>query len=604
VFQFARFCALGAILLAQASGTSQPPAPQQPQQPPPRFRTETNLVRVDVYATKDGEPVQDLTAADFEVYEDNAPQKVDSFEHIVVRTGGPQEERSEPTSVTAANALAADPRRRVFVVYLDIEHVSYDGSHNIKEPLIDLMTRIMGPDDLVGVMTPVMSPSQITFGRRTKVIEEGLRVNWIWGRRESIVPDEREKLYQNCFPPANSKDSIPSQLAKAMAIRRRERMVLDSLHDLVRHMAAVREGRTAVITVTDGWVLYKPDPSLTVLRKDDRGENADPIPGGPPPVGVGPGGGLTTRVNNNGPYGISDRTECEKERAELSFIDDERYFRDIFGEANRANVSFYPIDPRGLPVFDTPIGPDPPLSPVADHAQLVSRQESLHTLAINTDGIALLNSNDLKMQIRRMADDLTSYYLLGYYSTNSKLDGKFRNIKVRSKRPGVEIRSRRGYSAPTPEEVAKARTAAETLVPEAKAAVTRALGSIESDARAAGRKTARAAGDPVVFHRGPSTGSQVQPADGRIFPRSERIRLEMEAAPGAPVWTGALLDRNGAKTAVPVVAGERTDAATGQRWLTADITLAPLGPGDYVVELSTVKGTETQKSLVAIRVTQ
>jgi VWFA-related protein len=607
VFQFARVCGFGLLLLAQAPGTaSQPPAqqPQQPPpQPPPRFRTETNLVRVDVYATKDGVPVQDLSAADFEVYEDNTPQKIDSFEHIVVGTGGPQEERSEPTSVTAANQLAADPRRRVFVVYLDIEHVSYDGSHNIKEPLIDLMTRIMGPDDLVGVMTPTMSPSQITFGRRTGVIEEGLRRNWIWGRRESIIPDEREMLYQNCFPPANRADTMPSQLALAMTKRRRERMVLDSLHDLVRHMEAVREGRTAVITVTDGWVLYRPDPSLTIIRKDDEGHNADPIPGGPPPVGIGPGGGLTTRINN-GPYGPSDRTECEKERAELSLIDDERYFRDIFGEANRANVSFYPIDPRGLPVFDTPIGPERPLSPVADHAQLMTRQESLHTLAINTDGIALVNSNDLKKQIRRIADDLTSYYLMGYYSTNSKLDGKFRTIKVRSKRPGVEVRARRGYSAATVAEVARARTAADAVVPEARAAVTRALGAIETDARAAGRKVARGAGDPVVFHRGPSTGNQVQPAEGRNFPRSERIRMEMEAAPGAPVWTGALLDRNGTKTAVPVVAGERTDAATGQRWLTADITLAPLGPGEYVVELSTTQGTETRKTLVAIRVTQ
>ena len=108
-----------------------------------------------------------------------------------------------------------------------------------------------------------------------------------------------------------------------------------------------------------------------------------------------------------------------------------------------------------------------------------------------------------------------------------------------------------------------------------------------------------------MLHRGPSTGNQVQPADGRVFPRSERIRLELEAAAGTPVWTGALLDRNGTRTVVPVVAGERTDAATGQRWLTADITLAPLGPGDYVVELSTVKARrETLKSLVAIRVTQ
>ena len=558
-------------------------------------------MRVDVYATKDGAALQDLKAEDFELYEDNTPQTINSFEHIVVQGGGPQEERSEPTSVAAANALAADPRRRVFVLYLDIEHTSVDGSHHIKEPLIDLMTRIMSPDDLVGVMTPTMSPSQITFGRRTRVIEEGLRRNWAWGRRDTILLDERENLYSQCFPPMADMEPIPSYLAKQMIERRRERIVLDSLQDLIRHMGAIREGRTAVITVSDGWKLFQPDPTMTKLRKGPGGSE-DPIPGQPPPVGVGPGGGLTTRINNGG-FAPSDRTECEKDRADLSLLDSARMFRELFGEANRANVSFYPIDPRGLPAFDTPIGPDRPLGPVADLAQLKARNESLHTLALNTDGIALVNNNDLKKQIRRMADDLTSYYLLGYYSTNSKLDGRFRNIKVRSKRPGVEIRSRRGYNAPTPEDVARARAAADVVVPEARAAVTRVLGTIESDARAAGRKTTRAAGDPAIFHRGPSTGNQVQPADGRIFPRSERLRLEMESAPGAPVWTGAILDRTGTKTVVPVVTGERTDAATGQRWLTADITLAPLGPGDYVVELSTVKSTQTHKALVAIRVT-
>src|SRR5258708_38897959 len=154
---------------------------------------------------------------------------------------------------------------------------------------------------------------------------------------------------------------------------------------------------------------------------------------------------------------------------------------------------------------------------------------------------------------------------MGYYSTKEKLDGKFRSIKVRAKRPGVEVRARRGDGAPTLAEVTKARAAADVAVPEAKAAVTRALGTIESDARAAGRKTTRAAGDPLVFHRGPSTGNQVQPAEGRVFPRSERLRLEMEAAPGAPVWTGALLDRNGTKTAVPRLAGGATHPRPGPR---------------------------------------
>jgi len=79
---------------------------------------------------------------------------------------------------------------------------------------------------------------------------------------------------------------------------------------------------------------------------------------------------------------------------------------------------------------------------------------------------------------------------------------------------------------------------------------------------------------------------------------------EIEADAATPVWTGAVLDRNGTRTAVPVVTGERSDAATGQRWLTADVTLAPLAASDYAIELTIVKGTETLTKLVAVRVTQ
>src|SRR6185295_4123079 len=102
------------------------------------------LVRVDVYATKGGVPVQDLAADDFEVLEDNSPQKIQSFEHIVVNPAGPDAGLVEPSSPSQANQLAADPRRRVFVVFLDTHNVPYEGSHAIKEPLIDLMQRVMG----------------------------------------------------------------------------------------------------------------------------------------------------------------------------------------------------------------------------------------------------------------------------------------------------------------------------------------------------------------------------------------------------------------------------------------------------------------------------
>jgi VWFA-related protein len=600
------------IAFAAAIALTQAPPPQPPpQQPPPRFRAETNLVRVDAYASKNGVPVHDLTAEDFEISEDNAPQKIESFEHIVVQTGGPQEQRSEPASVTAANALAADPRRRVFVIYLDTGHVEFTGSYAIKEPLIELMQRVMTEDDLVAIMTPEMSPSQMTFGRRTRVIEEALRENRLWGRvGHGLNEDEREKLYDACWPPLIY-EGVRSQRAAEMITRRRERITLDSLQDLIRHMGAIREGRTAVIAVTNGWALFRPDESLTKVRVDpETGKTVDPVPGMPPPVGVGSAGTIERGRPTSGK--VSDRTECDKDQMDLAMADNPRRFENLFGEANRANVSFYPIDPQGLSAFVPQPLPrtrdgaliNPAVAVEAERARRKGRSESLQLLALNTDGIALLDSNDLRKQVRRVADDLTSYYLMSYSSTNSKLDGRFRAIKVRSKRPGIEVRARRGYNSPTAADVAKAMAVGEVAVPEMSAAITRALGTIESHARAQGRPTARAKGDPLVFNRGPLTGNQIQPAPGRVFPRSTRVRMELEAEAGAPMWTGVVLARNGTKTVLPVTTSERTDAATGQRWFVADITLAPLGLGDYVVELTMVKGSETQKTLVAFRVTQ
>jgi hypothetical protein len=115
---------------------------------------------------------------------------------------------------------------------------------------------------------------------------------------------------------------------------------------------------------------------------------------------------------------------------------------------------------------------------------------------------------------------------------------------------------------------------------------------------------ATSATPPALFHRGPSTRNQLQPATARIFPRSVRLHVEVEASPESPTWTRALLDRTGTKTAIPVTVGERTEAAGSQQWLTADVTLAPLGVGDYIIELTSTVGAEQRRTLVAIRVTQ
>lgn len=589
----------GAIIVVALATAATLVSGQQPPQQPPRFRAGTNFVQVDAYPTKDGAPIEDLGAADFEISEDGAPQKIETFEHILIEPA-PQE-RIDPSSPTLANALAADPHRRVFVIFLDNANVTIEGSMQIREPLIELLTRVLGADDLVGVMTPDMGPDQIAFGRKTEVIENALRNDWPWGRKNSIRLDEQEEKYDSCFPPLPG-ERAPSALATELIQRRRERIVLDSLNDLVRHMSAIREGRTAVVAVTEGWILYSPNQALTNPRKDPTsGSNADPLPGSPRPPGVGPGGTLTLDDPQRQPFGSIQR-ECDRDRMELAMTDDNKYFRDILGDANRANVSFYPIDPRGLHPFDSDIGPNPPPPLAVDHAILRNRLESLHVLAENTDGIAFVDNNDLRAQLRRLSADLTSYYLIGYYSTNTKLDGTYRRIKVRVKRPGAAVRARNGYRAATEAQVAAARTdtsAGPAAAPNA--AITDALGMLERTART-GRGFV-ASGDPVVFHRGPTTGNLMVKADARVFSRSERVHLELQAEAGAPLWTGALLDRTGKKTPVPVGVSERTDPATSQRWFLADVTLAPLGPGDYVIEMTRTAG-DPSKLLTGIRVTQ
>jgi VWFA-related protein len=492
----------------------QPPPPQKPQP----FRTEANYVRVDVYPTADGRPVQDLRAEDFEVFENGARQQVQAFEHVVVSPAGPQSLRVEAGSVRQGEQMAANPRNRVFVFFLDVPHVGVEGSHAIKEPIIRLIDRILGPDDLVAVMTPEMAASQITFGRKTEVIATMLRENWIWGRRHSIVPmDQREIEYERCYPALAQKG-----LVAQMVQRRRERIVLDALRDLVTYLGGVREERKAILTISDGWVLYRPDTSMAKLRiVDPRSGTTEPVPG-QEPVGVDEVGKLRVGGSRTREGDAVSQTTCDRERMHLAAIDNDDYFRQIMDLANRSNASFYPIDPRGLAVFDYPLGPAPPPPITVDMASLRARIETLRTLADNTDGIAVVNSNDLDKGLRRIADDLTSYYLLGYYTTNNKLDGGYRRITVNVKRAGVSVRARRGYRAATAEEVNASRAAAAAPVPDSVRTTNAAIASLgrirdEQTFAVHGVATRDTAGGPItgLWIAGEVLGPAQQVAAGR-----------------------------------------------------------------------------------------
>ncbi len=113
----------GAAPFAQSAGQGT----QLPQQTPV-FRAATNLVQVDAYPTKDGQIIEGLTAKDFQILEDGKPQAIESIEFIRIEPNTPEALRRDPNTQEEGNKLAADPRNRVFVIFLDHFHSSLAGS--------------------------------------------------------------------------------------------------------------------------------------------------------------------------------------------------------------------------------------------------------------------------------------------------------------------------------------------------------------------------------------------------------------------------------------------------------------------------------------------
>jgi VWFA-related protein len=114
--------------------------------------------------------------------------------------------------------------------------------------------------------------------------------------------------------------------------------------------------------------------------------------------------------------------------------------------ATRGNVSIYPVDPRGL-TTDGGTGDSETAAEPGGPASL-GRIQELRALAEATGGFAVVNTNTFEEAFTRIVRENSSYYVLGFTSTNERRDGRFRRLQVRVTRPGTTVRSRAGYLAP------------------------------------------------------------------------------------------------------------------------------------------------------------
>jgi VWFA-related protein len=388
------------------------------------FRSGINYVRVDAFVTDDdGNPVFDLTQDDFEVYEDDVLQTVDSFQ--VVRVDPTPQLSGEPlTSVGVTRSdqqlAASRPDIRVFVIFLDDYHVRDGNSIRARRMLVDFIENDLLPTDLVGVMYPLMPVTEVRLTRNHDAVINAVR------QFEGVKYEyEVRNLYEARY------NMYPTEIVE----RIRNEVSLSALRGLMTMLGGLREGRKSVLLVSEGYTYYVP-PQLRSQVADLR---ADPRMN---PTVLDPFAGDT-------PY-----------EETMSFFEGSAMMQDlrrVIQTASRFNASVYTVDPRGLAAFEFDLD-QPQISYRTDQRTLRDTQDTLRVLAEETGGRAIVNQNDLRPGLQQMLDDASGYYLLGYNSTAAPTDGEFHEIEVRLKRPGLRVRAREGYWAVTVRDVERSLT--------------------------------------------------------------------------------------------------------------------------------------------------
>lgn len=566
LFVCAVAAALGAVTTTHGD---QAASPQQP-----TFVSGTQAVRVDVHAAVDGEPLSDLRREEVQVFEDGTLQTIQTFERITFARP-----RSAPTeaarTLSRSRELVADPRSRVFVVFLDTRHTSYlDPAVQTRFPIIKTLQRMIGPDDLVAFMTPGMRPGDISFDRGLAALArlEGTYSYSPLHPDPGMLRDNKELLYEACYPP------VQGSPRNEMIARYREKVTFDTLDDLIAYLGAMRQEPTHVIAITDGWRVFTENPTLAALPDGPRVPKM-PLGGrGRDDVGVITERGTVTMTE-------TARRECEADLQTLASVDHRDRLRQIADHANGSNVSFYPISARGLTTTGSTRTSAAKLP--YENATTFASDGVLRGLAEETGGAAIVNTNNLESLLEQTMMRTSSFYLVSYSSTNSALDGKYRRITVKVNRPGVTVRARRGYVATRP---AETRTAPSTDPVSKPDRLGAALAALESQVRLASAETVSLNGgtapsDVRLFRRGSSPALPFEYTADPRFRRNERIRLAVQSRETTPA-SARLLDRRGGTLAPLTQISKRPDATGTFQWIEVELTLASLAIGDYAIEVT------------------
>ncbi len=414
---------LSALVLATATLAAQTPAGQAPApQPPapadpavqrPTFRAFIDLVTTDVIVRDGtGQFVADLAKEEFDVFEDGVKQEVASVQ--LVHGGRTFNLQAPPAPAPQEGIILPQARPtndaagRIFLFFVDDLHMNFRDTSRIRQLFEKMNRMLLHEGDMFGVVSTGTSSIAIDLTYDKKRMDEAIKK--IAG--SALKPSEIIQGPQG--PNGNSE------------LKYRAHVAFSTAYDIVSNLSKVQNRRKAVIYVSNGYD-FNPfegsrfgDPNIVGMKNE--------------------------RYNNNTGMEYDPFTRTSNQFADADLA---RELSELTRAANRANATFYTIDPRGL-VAGSDLDEQVDMTEWNNHIR--KTQDSLRVIAEETGGFAVINQNDFDKSLKRIDAESSDYYVLGYCSSNPDPLKRTRKIEVKAKRPNLDIWSRKSYSIKPPPE--------------------------------------------------------------------------------------------------------------------------------------------------------
>ncbi|HXT20860.1 MAG TPA: VWA domain-containing protein [Thermoanaerobaculia bacterium] len=407
---------------------------------------DVQLVTVEaVVLDSDGKPIPDLSAADFKLFEDNAPVTLEHVELVDGRAASP----AGGVAITSSAAAAEDAPLNL-AVFLDEVHVSAGSRIQMLRQMSDVLGKTLRKDDRVMVAlydgsTRVVLP----FTSDRKALAEALakaetvslaRLNaesdWRWMMAQLYEDAAGEHGWSPCLHIQEFVDAYAQEQLQQVG------RAIDAFGSFVDSLAGI-VGRKAVLHISDG-ISTRPGSDAALYAQELCSETA---------------AAQGTAEANYFPARTADIFDASHHTTDSSAFDTSPRWEEVAARASTGNVTIYTFQAGrndapdmteltggGARARGNPKSVHPPqkLTPATIAGQRADLQESLFVVADRSGGRAWLSGVDLARDLRSTVGELQTYYLLTY-TPRERGGTEMRHLQVEVTRPGATVRSRKLY---------------------------------------------------------------------------------------------------------------------------------------------------------------